>query len=1161
MLNILLLLNSYYTACDALKNLDYKLYLYNVTTTKFENIQELDNKTLDYIDVIILNNDSKKMLIENLLNSFDGNKQIYLFSNLKFNITNNKCICYNFIKLSNILTTLTTINNIRVDSTNLNQNVVNQNVVNQNVVNQNVVRQNVVRQNVVRQNVVRQNVVRQNVVKQNVVTNNINFNKTKFRNLCLTMVDKFRTISIPEITLNKSKEAVLVEYRPLEHTEILLRNCISKLGADWSYTIVCGEDAFEFYKKLAFAIHENIKVINSGHKNIDQNTYNNFLLTKDFWDLLSGEKILIYQEDTFIFKDTINDFMEWDYIGAPFKMDCVEGNNVGNGGLSLRSKSKMIEALDRMPLESITKHEFKPFVQKYMYNKKLDNIPEDIYYSTYLQKLNIGKVPDVEIAKQFSSETIYNPDSFGMHCMWHSCKDWALNFTCINSSNTEYTNFPTLFHKYILNISNQYDTIPYKILSENKNNNEYICHIHMFDIDKSLSFMLEHIKLVKNYFNVIITFVKGNFELLINENITILQINNTGYDIGGKIVALEYMKNNTISYEYILFLHDKTNPQARNNYFSPLIKNSHRIKFIKTLISEKDVYGIFPNTIWYNVNNVSNHPNSYDLYVSNIDYYNEMLQFLKMNKYTVFSEGNCFICNKKLIDFIFKDDYNLFYNILNNYFSFDVNWFRIYYNCKHKSMYESYQKFIDDKLYGNNIQIHGRTCALPDGMIEHLFERLWINAIHHLNKKYIVLDSKEIVPMYNIKINAIYFPQFHEIPENNKFWGDGFTEWTLLKPFGTPQIINGNKYDILKPHIDIGYYDLAEKNTLLNQIECAKKYNINGFIIYHYWFDNNTKILYKPLERFLDSNINFPFCISWANETWSRRWDGSNKEVLIKQEYGSSPECYKKHINYLIPFFQRPNYIKTDNNECILYIYHFCKELEKIYDKMMFYWNEELEKYNIKIKVIITENSFKETHNLSMSNDKFMFEPMYSCSYVKLFKKFDFNKMLPENFDVNYYKSANKDLHVLDDNHAFTHFKNYGRHENRFFKYENKIYNNLMCINYNDIITNYKNNKYSTINKHLGLPLYWNNIVRRKNLPFLYVSDFNLIKLEELFIILLSKIVLRSANIYNINNINNYDNVININAWNEWNEQAVLEPNNITGYSNLQTLSSIIEKI
>ena len=156
----------------------------------------------------------------------------------------------------------------------------------------------------------------------------------------------------------------------------------------------------------------------------------------------------------------------------------------------------------------------------------------------------------------------------------------------------------------------------------------------------------------------------------------------------------------------------------------------------------------------------------------------------------------------------------------------------------------------------------------------------------------------------------------------------------------------------------------------------------------------------------------------------------------------------------------------------------------------------------------------------------------------------------------------NNDLQMMSTEQLLTHFITYGNKENRNYKYDGKIINNEnICVNYDEIIYNYNNEVYDLTNKHLGLPLYWNNMVRRKNKAFLYVDNFDITKLEELFIILISKIIMRSCNIYNLDYINKNDNVININAWNEWNEQAVLEPNDVTGYDNLKTISNVISHI
>jgi len=113
-------------------------------------------------------------------------------------------------------------------------------------------------------------------------------------------------------------------------------------------------------------------------------------------------------------------------------------------------------------------------------------------------------------------------------------------------------------------------------------------------------------------------------------------------------------------------------------------------------------------------------------------------------------------------------------------------------------------------------------------------------------------------------------------------------------------------------------------------------------------------------------------------------------------------------------------------------------------------------------------------------------------------------------------------------------------------------------MDYQDIIKNYKSNKYDLTDKHLGLPLYWNNKVRRGKDVFLNIKNFNANALEEMLLLLIAELVVKYKNINNICDLPKYENIINVNAWNEWNEQAVLEPNHVTGYENLTTIRNVI---
>ena len=128
-----------------------------------------------------------------------------------------------------------------------------------------------------------------------------------------------------------------------------------------------------------------------------------------------------------------------------------------------------------------------------------------------------------------------------------------------------------------------------------------------------------------------------------------------------------------------------------------------------------------------------------------------------------------------------------------------------------------------------------------------------------------------------VKLLAYYLPQFHAFPENDSWWGKGFTEWTNL-PRGIPRF--AGHYQPRVPR-DLGFYTLETDETLRRQVKMAKDAGVYGFVFYYYWF-NGRRIMDAPVERFLDDpSIDMPFCLMWANENWTRRWDGAESEILI----------------------------------------------------------------------------------------------------------------------------------------------------------------------------------------------------------------------------------------------------------------------------------------
>lgn len=182
------------------------------------------------------------------------------------------------------------------------------------------------------------------------------------------------------------------------------------------------------------------------------------------------------------------------------------------------------------------------------------------------------------------------------------------------------------------------------------------------------------------------------------------------------------------------------------------------------------------------------------------------------------------------------------------------------------------------------------------------------------------------------KVIPFYLPQFHTIPENDEWWGKGFTEWTNVKS------AKAYRKDQSQPRIPLNnnYYDLSKIETLKWQANLARKYGIYGFCFYHYWF-NGKLLLEKPSQNLLaNKDIELRFCFSWANEPWARTWDGKNREVLMPQEYGGENE-WKKHFEYLLPFFKDNRYIRVNGKP--MFLIYKSASIAKCED-MMLYWQK-----------------------------------------------------------------------------------------------------------------------------------------------------------------------------------------------------------------------------
>lgn len=173
-------------------------------------------------------------------------------------------------------------------------------------------------------------------------------------------------------------------------------------------------------------------------------------------------------------------------------------------------------------------------------------------------------------------------------------------------------------------------------------------------------------------------------------------------------------------------------------------------------------------------------------------------------------------------------------------------------------------------------------------------------------------DASAGSPSARVRALAFYLPQFHPIVENDEWWGPGFTDWRNAVQ-ATPQFPGH-----YQPHLpaDLGFCDLRVAETRVAQADLARDHGIHGFCYYHYWFQGR-RLLERPFDEVLTSGApDFPFCLCWANEDWTRAWDGASGETIVRQQYSDDDDL--AHIRHLIPTFADPRYVRVDGKPLFL---------------------------------------------------------------------------------------------------------------------------------------------------------------------------------------------------------------------------------------------------
>nr|WP_292429253.1 glycoside hydrolase family 99-like domain-containing protein [Mesorhizobium sp.] len=339
------------------------------------------------------------------------------------------------------------------------------------------------------------------------------------------------------------------------------------------------------------------------------------------------------------------------------------------------------------------------------------------------------------------------------------------------------------------------------------------------------------------------------------------------------------------------------------------------------------------------------------------------------------------------------------------------------------------------------------------------------------------------------KIIAFYLPQFHRIVENSEWWGPGFTEWTNVAR-ATPNFIGHNQPRIPR---ELGYYDLTNPATMREQVDLAKLYDIYGFCFHHYWFSGR-KILERPIELFIKSDIDFKFCMCWANENWTRAWDGDTKSILLEQKYAEGDA--ELFIDSMFGYFSDQRYIKIGGMP-LLVVYR----AKDIPDPRRWFsiWRDRA-----------VANGFPGIH----------------ISVV------DF-------YDISTPQEVGADSLVEFPPHKFNGPQN---HPSEFPSLINPNFSGGV-VDYRKMIAQSANRPKPSFNMFRGIIPGWDNTARRQNNPTIVVNSS-----PELYGEWLRFLRFQARH----DHPDSDDRLIFVNAWNEWGEGCYLEPDQRWGLSYLE---------
>lgn len=1013
-------------------------------------------------------------------------------------------------------------------------------------------------------------------------------NLTDFHNFCSALVSCIPNTYDKCISTNTKCEAVYVEFRSFNNelfTECIIKNCLYKLSECWSHTIICCNDNVDEITAMCRRINPNIKIICLDRINVTYNDYNNLLLSTDFWNLFVGEKILLYQHDSFIFKNNIDEFLTFDFIGSPFPDTSTIVNapiQVGNGGLSLRTKSIMLNVLNTINAtcgNNTYVYNYSYAALNYKHKHMLDQIPEDIFFSQHMQQMQVGSVAPYAIACKFSSDSVFYENTFGMHCMWHGNANWmqyVIQYTSNYTNTYEISLVPSeaqqasVLPETLVNFTRPVGSIHTDFLRK--------CKTITMDNLSNLVLLVDFNNLgggTTTFLNFLVSKYKhyNNFLILRNDDIG----NSCTVTLNDDYIVFKQISIDTVIHELNRYIHIidfvfvnhfyKVNDQLVQ--FIVSLKEHHNIRlysithdylFFNNLVQPKytDVFNfnlksytsMFDILFTQHTNNL-NYFKSSNLQLMTMPDYKHRLQVVKCKSNSICPLTIGIIGNINEIKglFILKNLIQSFSIIHFVIFGYAVNVIADNVTIvSYKTIAELNQHLIAFKpnvlleltiwpetysytltlaaiiglpllIYNKPLDTSVVLARAKELQMEHYMfetnEEFLLLANKHKKYEFYTIEpkiyySKQLDELFvknyaysnmnpinrnNFNKFFIYFPQFHEIPENNVNFYQGFTDVVSLH-----KLTQSNQYlgETITPNFEyFGLHSLCEYNykttphVVHKQVELVSAMQ-SGIACYYYWFSENSitnknMIMKESIDMLFDEcdAKNTSLFFIWANENWSKNAAFTTNDNTHRILNVYNEDNVRNNCTNLMTYFTRNCYYKKDNKPVFM-IYHSWEisydNLNMIYD----IFNE-----------ITMQHGFEGSHiYLNTMND---------------FNNFDTSKF--NRFRTNFDYKTNKGSRYMIDGQAVLDYEKY-----------------------QDIIL--KPSLTTSSDKCVQTVAFdFDNHARlfqpdKQRLSTVCIKNYHFLKVQ------FAKTV----------HENNQEDIVLINSLNEWGEKMACEPSNELGY-------------